>query len=183
MYNASEQFAELNKANVAQASKLAAIAIGNAEKLVQLNLSAYKAAIAQGIENAQAVASAKDPQELFSLRTRIAESGVQTALAYSRTLYELASEAQAEYSAVSEEVWAGYTKGVATWVDNATKAAPAGSDVAVNAFKSTVAATTAAFDQFQRATKQVVNLADASVRAAAASAAKAAPAKAGRKAA
>ena len=44
-----------------------------------------------------------------------------------------------------------------------------------NAFKSTVAATTAAFDQFQKATKQVVNLADASVRAAAANASKVAP--------
>ena len=62
-----------------------------------------------------------------------------------------------------------YTKGVASWMESATKAAPAGSDVAVNALKSTFAASTAAFDQFQRATKQVVNLADASVRAAAAS--------------
>ena len=43
-------------------------------------------------------------------------------------------------------------------------------DVAVNAFKSTLAASTAAFDQFQKATKQVVNFADASVRAAAATA-------------
>ena len=175
MYNATEQFTELNKANVAQASKLAAIAMDNAEKLVKLNLSAAKSALAQSIENAQAVASAKDVQDIFALRARIAESGVQTALAYSRNLYELASEAQAEYSAVSEEVWSGVTKGVAQWVDTATKSAPAGSDVAVNAFKSTVAATTAAFDQFQRATKQVINLADANVRAAAATAAKSAP--------
>jgi phasin family protein len=181
MYSPTEQFAELNKANVAQAGKLAAIAMENAEKLVKLNLTAAKSALVQSIENAQAVAAAKDVQEVFALRARMAESGVQTALAYSRTLYELASEAQAEYSAVSEEVWSGYTKGVAQWVDTATKSAPAGSDVAVNAFKSTVAATTAAFDQFQRATKQVVNLADASVRAAAASAGKAAPAKAARK--
>jgi len=37
--------------------------------------------------------------------------------------------------------------------------------------KSTVAATTAAFDQFTKATKQVVSYADASVRAASANAA------------
>jgi phasin family protein len=146
----------------------------NAEKLVKLNLSAAKSALAQSIENAQAVASAKDVQDIFALRAKLAESGMQSALAYSRHLYELASEAQAEYSAVSEEVWSGVTKGVAQWVDTATKSAPAGSDVAVNAFKSTVAATTAAFDQFQRATKQVINLADANVRAAA-SASKPAP--------
>jgi len=184
MYNATEQFVELNKANVAQASKIAAITLGNAEKLLKLNLSAAKSALAQSIENAQAAAGVKDVQELFTLRARLAESGVQTALAYSRTFYELASEAQAEFTAVSEETWKSYSKGVATWVDTASKSAPAGSDVAVNAFKSTFAATTAAFDQFQKATKQVVNLADASVRAAAASAVKSVPTtKGGRKAA
>ena len=182
MYNATEQFVELNKAGVAQASKLAAITLGNAEKLLNLNLNVAKAALATGIEGAQAAASVKDVQEFINLRTRIAETGVQTALAYSRNFYELASEAQAEFSAVSEETWANYSRGVANWVDTASKSAPAGSDVAVNAFKSTFAATAAAFDQFQRATKQVVNLADANIRAAQASAAKVAPAK-GRKAA
>ena len=182
MYNATEQFVELNKVNVAQASKLAAITWDNAEKLLKLNLTAAKSALAQGIENAQAAASVKDVQELIALRTRFAESGVQTAIAYSRTLYELASEAQAELSAVSEETWTNYSKGVASFVDTAAKSAPAGSDVAVNAFKSTFAATAAAFDQFQKATKQVVNLADANIRAVS-SAAKSAPAKGGRKAA
>ena len=56
--------------------------------------------------------------------------------------------------------------------------------VAVTALKSTVAATTAAFDQFSKATKQVVNFADASMRAATANAASAAKATTkGRKAA
>ncbi len=173
MYNATEQFAELNKANVAQATKLAALAIENAEKLFRLNLAAAKAALAQGVEGASAAASVKDVQELMALRAKYAENGVQSALGYSRSLYEVASEAQAQISAFAEESWAAYTKGVAAWVDKASKSAPAGSDAAVNAFKSTFAASTAAFDQFQKATKQVVNLADASVRAAAANASKA----------
>jgi phasin family protein len=177
MYNAADQFAELNKANVTQATKLAAIAIENAEKLLNLNLSAAKQALAQGVEGAQAAVAVKDVQELLALRSKYAEASVQSALGYSRNLYEVAAEAQSQFSALAEEAWAGYTKGVAAWVDKASQAAPAGSDVAVNAFKSTVAATTAAFDQFQKATKQVVNLADASVRAAAANATKGVSAK------
>ena len=173
MYNPTEQFAEFNKVNVANATKLAALSIENAEKLFKLNLNAAKIALQQGVEGAQAAASVRDVQELMALRAKYAESGVQTALSYSRTLYDLASEAQAEYSSMAEELWANYTKGVASFVDKASKSAPAGSDVAVNAFKSTFAASTAAFDQFQKATKQVVNLADASVRAAAANASKA----------
>ena len=172
MYNATEQFAAFNQANVSNAIKLASLSIENAEKLVQLNINAAKLAIAQAVEGAQAAANVKDVQELMALRAKLAEVGVQSATGYSRTLYELSSEAQAGYSALAEQTWADYTKGVAAWVEKASQAAPAGSDVAVNALKSTVAASTAAFDQFQKATRQVVDLADASVRAAAANATK-----------
>ena len=172
MYNASEQFAEINQANVSNAIKLASLSIENAEKLVSLNINAAKLAIAQAIEGAQAAASAKDVQELFALRTKLAEVGVQSATGYSRTLYELSTEAQSGFSALAEEAWKTYARGVASWVEKASQAAPAGSDIAVNALKSTFAASTAAFDQFQKATRQVVDLADASVRAATDSAAK-----------
>ena len=170
MYNPTEQITEFNKANVATAMKLASISIEKAEKLVSLNLNAAKLALAQGVEGAQAAASVKDVSELMSLRSKITELGVQSALGYSRTLYELSTEAQAEFSALAEEAWQSYTKGVATWVERASATAPAGSDVAFNAFRSTIAASTAAFDQFQKATKQVASFADASYRAAAATA-------------
>ena len=181
MYNAT-QFAELGKANVAQATRIAAIAMENAEKLMKLNLATAKAAFAQGVQGASAVAAVKDPQEFFALPTRYAESGVESIVGYSRSVYDVVSEAQAQYSALVEEAMAGYTKGLASWVENASRSAPAGSDVAINAMKSTVAATSAAFDQFQKASKQVVSLADASMRAAAANATKATATK-GRKAA
>ena len=184
MYAAPEQFADLSKVNVAQASKLAALALENAEKLVKLNLNAAKIVLANGVESASAVASVKDVQELMALRAKYAESGVQAATAYTRSLYEISSEAQAQYTALAEEAWSLFTKDIAAWVEKASKAAPAGSESAVNAFKSTFAASTAAFDQFQKATKQVVSLADASVRAASENAAQATKAAVkGRKAA
>jgi phasin family protein len=175
MFNAVDQLAELNKANVTQATKYAALALENTEKLVKLNLTVAKAAIAQSAENAEAAVTVTDVQELLALRTKYTEASVQSALGYSRNVYELAQEAQAQYTLLAEQTWADYTKGVAAWVEKATKSAPAGSDVAVNALKSTIAASTAAFDQFQKATRQVVNFADASVRAAAANATKVAP--------
>jgi phasin family protein len=172
MYNATEQFADIGKVNYANAVRLASLSLENTEKIVKLNLTAAKAALVQGVESAQAVASVKDVQELVALRAKFTEAGVQAATGYSKTLYELAAEAQAEYTAFAEEAWASYTKGVAAFVDKASKSAPAGSDAGFNAFKSTFAASTAAFDQFQKATKQVVNLADANFRAAAAQATK-----------
>jgi phasin family protein len=184
MYNATEQFAEINKAGYDNAVKLASLSLDKAERLAKLNLQAAKVALENSVYTANAVAGIKDVQEFAAVRAKLTEAGVQNALGYSRGVYQIASEAQADFSALAEEAWAAYTKGFAVWVDNATKNAPAGSDVAVTALKSTVAATTAAFDQFSRATKQVVSFADASVRAAAANAANATkPAGKGRKAA
>jgi phasin family protein len=170
MYNVTEQFAEINKAGYANAYKLASLSLEKAERLARLNLQAAKVALEQGVEAANTVAGIKDVQEFVAVRAKLTEAGVQSALGYSRGVYQIASEAQADISALAEEAWAAYTKGVAAWVEKAAKDAPAGSDVAVTALKSTVAATTAAFDQFSKATKQVVGFADASVRAATANA-------------
>ena len=176
MYSATEQFADFNKANVAQATKLATLALENAEKFVKLNMNAAKIVLANSVESATAAASVKDVQDLMALRAKLAETGVETATAYTRSLYEISSEAQAQFTAMAEEAWSAYTKDAAAWVEKASKSAPAGSEGAVNALKSTFAASTAAFDQFQKATKQVVSLADASVRAASVSAVNAAKA-------
>ena len=174
MYKGNEPFAGINKAGYDNAVKLASLSLDKAERLTKLNLQAAKVALEQGVYTANAVAGIKDVQELVAVRTKLTEAGVQNALGYSRGVYQIASEAQADFSALAEEAWAAYTKGVAAWVEKAAKHAPAGSDVAVTALKSTVAATTAAFDQFSKATKQVVSFADASVRAATANAANAA---------
>jgi phasin family protein len=182
MYNATEQFAELGKANVANAIKFASLSIDKAEKLVALNLNAAKLALAQGVEGAQAAAGVKDVQELATLRSKLQDLGVQVAVGYSRSLYELSTEAQSEFSALAEEAWNTYTRGVASWVEKASESAPAGTDAAFNAFKSTLAASTAAFDQFQKASRQVATFADASYRAAEATATNGAATK-GRKAA
>jgi phasin family protein len=183
MYNATEQFAEINKANVAQATKLAALALANAEKLAKVNLLAAKSALAQGAEGAQAIAAIKDVQQLITLNATLAEASVQAAMGYSKSLYDLATEVQAQYTALVEESRATYTKGAAAWVDRASKSAPAGSEAMVNAFRQSLAASTAAFDQFDKASKQVVSLAESSVRAAAANASKVVATAKGRKSA
>jgi len=183
MYYATEQVAEMNKANVAQAARLAALVLENAEKLAKVNLLTAKSALAQGIESAQAVAAVKDAQQLFTLNATLAEAGVQAAMGYSQNLYQIATEAQAQFAKLVEESHASYTKGATAWVDQASKSAPAGSEGAVNAIRQGLAASAAAFGQFNQASRQVVSLADASVRAAAANASKVVATTKGRKSA
>jgi phasin family protein len=183
MYNATEQFAEINKASVAQATKLAALSLATAEKFTKFNLLTAKSAFAQGVEGAQSIAAVRDVQQLFALSSKLAEAGTQAALGYSKNLYELATEAQAQYTTLVEDSVASYAKGATTFVDQTGKSTPAGSQAVVNAFRQGLAASTAAFDQFNKASRQVVNLADASVRAAAANSSKAVATTKGRKSA
>jgi phasin family protein len=183
MYDATEQFAAINQANIAQATRLAALVLENAEKLAKVNLATAKGALAQGVEGAQAAVAIKDVQQLFSLNATMAEASIQAAWGYSKNLYEIATEAQAQCATLVEESHAAYAKGASAWVDQASKSAPAGSEAAVNAFRQGLAASAAAFGQFNQASRQVVSLADAGVRAAAANASKVVATTRGRKSA
>jgi type IV secretory pathway TrbL component len=107
----------------------------------------------------------KDVQELLALRTRIAENTLENLMGYSRSLYEVASEAQTEYSRLAEERMARFQRAVAEGVDQAAKSAPAGSDVAIAAIKSQLAAATAAFDTLTKSARHLASYADAGVSA------------------
>ena len=72
MYNATEQFSELNKANYQQALRLASLGLENAEKLAKLSVEHARLAIEDGMKTAEAAAAVKDFQDLMTLRARIA---------------------------------------------------------------------------------------------------------------
>jgi hypothetical protein len=58
-----------------------------------------------------------------------------------------------------------FQQAVTETVEQAARSAPAGSDVAVAAVRSQLAATTAAFDSFSKAARHVASFADAGVTA------------------
>jgi len=156
---------ELSAATVNAAARLTRISLDSAERAFAIQLEYAKGALKQATLTAHAVSQVKDVPQLIALRTRLAENAVENMMGYSRSLYEVASDAQSELSKLAEERLSSYQQSVVEAVDQATKAAPAGSDVAVAAMKSTMAATTAAFDTFNRAARQVVSYADAGVKA------------------
>lgn len=151
---------------VADVARATAISMDSAERTLTVQLEYAKGALEQAALNARAVSQVKDVQELLALRTRIAENALENLLGYSRSLYEVVSEAQSEYSKLAEQRMARFQAAVAEGVEQAAKAAPGGSDVAVAAVKSQLAATTAAFDSFTKAARSLASYADAGVGAA-----------------
>jgi phasin family protein len=120
--------------------------------------------VSQAGLNARALAGVKDLAGFIDLRTRIAENAMENLMGYSRSLYEVASGAQGELSQLAEERMGSFQRAVSETVDLAAKNVPAGGDVAAAAIKSSLAASTAAFDTFAKAARSAVSFADAGVR-------------------
>ncbi len=158
---------EISRAAVDAASRLTRISFDSTERAINVQMEYAKGALAQATLTAQAVSQAKDVQELLSLRTRIAENTLENVMGYSRSLYEVMSSASAEYSRLSEERMAKFQQAVTETVEQAARSAPgAGGDVAAAAIKSSLAATTAAFDSYTKAAKHMASFTDAGVKAA-----------------
>ena len=156
---------DLGRAAVDAAAKVARISMDSAERTLTVQLEYAKGTLDQASLNARAIATVKDVQSLMTLPSRIAENTLENIVGYSRSLYEVAATAQAEYSRLAEERMASFQQAVAQSVDEAAKSAPAGGDVAVAAMKSQMAAATAAFDSFSKAAKNMASFADAGITA------------------
>ena len=166
MYNTPEQLAGANKANVEAMLTLANTAFASAERFAALNLNTARAVLEDSVNNAKTLLGAKDLQEVISLQATLAQPSVEKAVAYSRSVYEISAQTQEEFSKLVEAQFAEVNKNVASTLDKAAKSAPAGSDVAVAAVKSAIAAANSAYDTMSKAAKQVAEIAEANVAAA-----------------
>ena len=158
-------FSEMSRSGLDAAARLTRISMDNAERVISLQLQYAKGTLDQATAAAKATSGAKDVQELLSVRTRSAENAVEWLMNYSRSFYEVASETQSELSKLAEERMSSFQQAVTESIEQAAKSSPGGSDVAVTAIKSSLAATTAAFDTFTKAAKNVASYTDAGIRA------------------
>ncbi|WP_126447188.1 phasin family protein [Sulfuricystis multivorans] len=166
MYTTPEQFAGATKANVETLLTIANTAFASAERLAALNLNTARTLLEDGVNTAKALMGAKDVQELVSLQTSLAQPAFEKVVAYSKSVYEIASQTQEEFSKIFDSQYAEINKNVANALDKAAKNAPAGSDVAVAAVKSALAAANSAYETMNKAARQVAEMAEANVAAA-----------------
>jgi len=166
MYVTPEQIQAANKANVESLLAVANAQFSAFEKLANISAGAVKGAFEDSIANARALMGAKDVQEFVSLQSTLAQPAIEKAIAYSKSVYEVATEANGELSKVAERRVAEWNENFVSLLDKVSKNAPAGSDVAVAAVKSMLAAGNAAYDNFTKVTKQATEIAEANVAAA-----------------
>ena len=157
----TEQFIASQKATVETLFGLTHKAFEGVEKLVELNLQASKAALADTAHQTQAFMGVKDAQELMAMQAGLMQPLAEKTAAYSRHLYDIASGTTSEFNKAVKSQTADAQAKFMSLVDGAAKNAPAGSETAMAVMKSTVAAANNAFESVQKAVKQATDMAEA----------------------
>ncbi|HWI77781.1 MAG TPA: phasin family protein [Ramlibacter sp.] len=170
----AEQVLASQKATIETLFGLTTKAFEGVERLVELNVTASKAALAEAAGTTQAMLSVKDAQELLALQASLFQPLAEKTAAYSRHVYDIASGTGAEFGKAFETQATEAQKKFLAVVDNAAKNAPAGSETAVAVFKSAVAAGSNALESVQKAVKQATEVAEANFNAVASQAVNAA---------
>lgn len=174
MYTANEQFAALNKANLEAAARFANVAFGGAERLVEIQLKAVKSAMADGVDGAKTLATVKDLQQFADVKDTVAQPAFEKATDYMKSVYDVATETQAEFGKLIEQQFAAFNKQVVVALDKFAETAPAGSEAGISALKSAIVTSNAAYENLSKAAKQLNDTAKANLEAAAKRAAPAA---------
>ncbi|MFN4341189.1 MAG: phasin family protein [Azonexus sp.] len=162
-----EQLTAAQKANAEVMMALMRTALNGVERLTALNMAASREFFNNTVANAQQLLAAKDASEVAKLNSELAQPNVEKLLSYSRSVYDLVSEMQKEITSVMEAQYSSFTKTAETAVEKAKAAAPVGGDVFAATMQSMLGASTKAFDQMTSMAKQLSDIAEANLQAAA----------------
>ena len=154
MYQRPEQLIALNKANIEAVLRFAGVAVQGTQRIVDLQMNAAKSVVADGIQNARALASVRDLEQLATLKDTLVQPTMEKATTYAKQVYDVAAETQADFGRLIEEQVAELNRHVISALDQIVKTAPAGSEVGIAAMKSTLAAVNSGFDNFTKVAKQ-----------------------------
>jgi phasin family protein len=167
MYQAPEQFVALNKANLEAAARFANIALGGAERILEIQMNAAKSALADSVEGAKTLSTVKDLQQFASVKDTVAQPALEKATEYVRNVYEAASDTQAEIGKLVELQMAEFNKQFIVALDKMAENAPAGAEAGISALKTAFVTGNAAYDNMSKAVKQFNDVAKTNIETAA----------------
>ena len=169
-----EQILSAHKANIDTIFGLTTKAFEGVEKLIELNVNASRAALTEAAAHSQALAAAKDVQDLVNLQTAFFQPLAEKAAAYNRHVFNIASSTSTELQKALEDKAGQYQQSFNGLIEATAKNAPAGSETAVAMMKSAMNAANNAYDSVQKVTKQAAEAVEANMNAVTSTAMKAA---------
>ncbi|MDO8249438.1 MAG: phasin family protein [Rhodoferax sp.] len=163
MNNAVEQIIAISKAQLQALEGMTTNAHAGAEKLVELNLAASKAALGESFGHLQAVLGAKDAPELMALQSGLTKPLTEKSAAYLQHVQTIATGTGADFTKAVEANMAEVQKAFSGFVDTLVKNVPAGTESAVAAFKSAMTLGQNAVESAQTSAKKAAEVSQSSL--------------------
>ena len=166
MYTTPDQMVAMHKAALESFQAVAARSFEGLEKLAELNLAATRSTMEESAEQLKALLEVKDVKAFADMAAGSAQPAAEKMTAYAKHVYEITTDTGAEIAKLLEKQLADGNRQLHAAIDAMAKNAPAGSEGVVTFMKSAVSAANTAYDQVNKATKQVVEMAEANLAAA-----------------
>ncbi|WP_245254575.1 TIGR01841 family phasin [Paraburkholderia sp. LEh10] len=154
-----DQFAATQKANLDLFFGLSSEAVGGVEKLAALNMRAFRATLSDTFDLAQKALSVKEPQDWLALQNSAAALIAERGQGYNRQVFDIATATQAEFARIGQTQGEAYGRRLQTVAEDAAQNAPTGSEAAMAALNSAIAAATTLYETLQGAGQQAVEVA------------------------
>jgi len=158
MYVNQDKVSATSKAGVETMLGFAQAQFGALERLAQLNIESARETLSDNAEHVKALLDAKDPQELVKLNAAYAQPAIAKVVTYSKGVYDVATQTHAAISQILEAHAAEMNRNFASVLENLSKNAPVGSDAAVSAMKTALAAVNTAYDSLSRVARQAAEV-------------------------
>ncbi len=151
MTGKNDQFTELNRKNMEAAMRLAQLSIENSQRVVALQNELARDLFQDGVENARAQATAKDPQEVLRLRSQYAQETAQKMMVTAQKVAEIGNESRVEFSRMLTEQLAAGSQEMADAFQGFFRAMPGQNANVLEVMQQAMASANSAFEQIAKA--------------------------------
>lgn len=158
-----EELAAANTAAITNLEAVANTALEAIESLAALNLGFARQSLEKGTKQATAALKLKTPQEVATFSAESVQPGVESVVAYSRSVYDIANGAAAEINGMLKKQFDDLAKKIQAAAVDGAKSAPFGSDVALAAVKQAIDAGNAAYADLSKKVQEAAAIAQANV--------------------
>jgi len=151
MASKNEQFSELNRKNMEAAMRLAQLSIENSQRVMSLQNDLARELFNDGVANARAQSSAKDPQEVLRLRAEYAQETARKMMAVAQQVAEIGNEARIEFSRLLTEQLASGSQEMADAFQGFFQNLPGQNANMLEVMQQAMASANSAFEQIAQA--------------------------------
>ncbi|MFM0501775.1 phasin family protein [Paraburkholderia caffeinilytica] len=126
MLKSPEDLSAATRKQVENSTRFVELSLDGAERLIRLQMDAARRALDESAEIASALSGTTDPQEIASLRTRLAAQNTEALLSTSKEVYETAMQSRNQLMELLNQSLGGIGKDFPAAAQKAFASLPAG---------------------------------------------------------